>query len=381
MQANELDMHAIGVDISTFNTLITNVKVEKYDLNGLRNELNRIGDLLQQSTHNAPNIEFEGELLEELALFNRNNFPTLEFKIKVREYEVDEKAYAYEKEQEFALIFEKLLKKYTIQIEQPRADRFMEKWFLKPVRNEIDFLLEQIKEVKNEQTKRILEVILSRTVRSCRATAHADLATLREPVTKPYYCKKHGKICKPLFSVQSWWNRYSKDTLDRLQAFDALRTKTIQVCLQGDARKTNLINCLAERAHSLAELIKNKGIKGIFTSPPYIGLIDYHEQHAYAYDLFGYKRNDPLEIGPLYKGQGAVARQEYVESIAEVLRNCKKYLAKDFHIFLVANDKYNLYPSIARLADLRIMHTYKRPVLNRTEKDKSAYSEIIFHLR
>ena len=32
-------------------------------------------------------------------------------------------------------------------------------------------------------------------------------------------------------------------------------------------------------------------------------LIDYHEQHAYAYDLFGFERNDDLEIGPLYKGK------------------------------------------------------------------------------
>ena len=46
-----------------------------------------------------------------------------------------------------------------------------------------------------------------------------------------------------------------------------------------------------------------------------------------------------------------------------------------------ANDKYNLYPSIAEKAGMRIVNKYKRPVLNRTEKDKSAYAEIIFHLK
>jgi hypothetical protein len=30
---------------------------------------------------------------------------------------------------------------------------------------------------------------------------------------------------------------------------------------------------------------------------------------------------------------------------------------------------------------MQIVNLYKRPVLNRTEKDKSAYSEIIFHLK
>ena len=53
----------------------------------------------------------------------------------------------------------------------------------------------------------------------------------------------------------------------------------------------------------------------------------------------------------------------------------------DFDIFLVANDKYNLYPDIAEKAGMKIVNKYKRPVLNRTERDKGAYSEIIFHLK
>lgn len=30
---------------------------------------------------------------------------------------------------------------------------------------------------------------------------------------------------------------------------------------------------------------------------------------------------------------------------------------------------------------MKIVNQFKRPVLNRTEKDKRAYSEIIFHLK
>ena len=56
-------------------------------------------------------------------------------------------------------------------------------------------------------------------------------------------------------------------------------------------------------------------------------------------------------------------------------------MADDFHIFLVANDKHNLYPSIAERACLRIVNQFKRPVLNRTERGKGAYAETIFHLR
>ncbi|HCW88353.1 TPA: restriction endonuclease subunit M, partial [Candidatus Nomurabacteria bacterium] len=126
---------------------------------------------------------------------------------------------------------------------------------------------------------------------------------------------------------------------------------------------------------------KKQKINGIFSSPPYVGQIDYHEQHAYAYDLFGFERRDELEIGPLYKGQGADARASYVEGISKVLLNCRKFLTDDFDVFLVANDKYNLYPTIAEQVGMKIVNQFRRPVLNRTERDKSPYSEIIFHLK
>jgi hypothetical protein len=110
-------------------------------------------------------------------------------------------------------------------------------------------------------------------------------------------------------------------------------------------------------------------------------LIDYHEQHAYAYELFGFARHDELEIGAMTNGQGKEAREAYIQGIAEVLLNCKNVLADDYHVFLVANDKYNLYPIIAEKAAMQIVECFRRPVLNRTEKDKSAYAESIFHLK
>jgi hypothetical protein len=40
---------------------------------------------------------------------------------------------------------------------------------------------------------------------------------------------------------------------------------------------------------------------------------------------------------------------------------------------LVANDKYNIYTTIAENTGMQTVNQYKRPVLNRTEKDKGAY--------
>jgi hypothetical protein len=257
----------------------------------------------------------------------------------------------------------------------------LDKWYLQHIRNEIDFVASLVKQIKNQKINELVSVILSRTIRSCRATTHSDLATLKEPVTQTYYCSKHGKICKPLFSILSWWERYSIDTIGRIEFFNKLRTDTYQVCLTGDARVINIFEEMDEVNPEFAKKLKKQKIRGIFSSPPYVGLIDYHEQHAYAYDLFGLKRRDELEIGPLSKGQGSEARLSYAQGIAEVLKNCKKFLAEDYNILLVANDKYNIYPQIAEEANMKIVNQHRRPVLNRTERDKSAYSESIFHLK
>ena len=381
VQASELGMHAIGIDVSAFNALIANVKVNKYDFRDLHYEIKRITTDLKKFIAKSNNLQFENELLEQLNIFNQKHFPSPEFKLKVHQKEIDEQSYCPEKENEFLKIFFKLVDKYNIKIKQDKSERFLEKWFLQPVKNEIDFVFEQLKNIENLRTKKVLTIILSRTIRSCRATTHADLATLKDPVAQTYYCKKHGKICKPLFSILSWWERYCKDTIRRLAEFQRLKTNTVQICLKGDARIINIFDELKIKNSKFADLVKEKKIKGIFSSPPYVGLIDYHEQHAYAYDLFGFERKDELEIGPLYKGQGVNARSSYIQGITDVLNNCKKFLVEDFDIFLVANDKYNMYPTIAEKTNMKIVNQYKRPVLNRTEKDKSAYAEIIFHLK
>lgn len=381
VQANELGMHAIGIDISAFNALISNIKIGKYDFDNLCDEIHKITNALKQFIAESKTIIFESKLTEELASFNNKYFPVPDYKYKVKRKEINEDEYSAQKEKDFLPVYQKLINQYGIQLKQEKIDRFLDRWYLRHIRAEIDFAFSLVKQITNVQTKKVISIILSRTIRSCRATTHADLATLKEPVTTTYYCAKHGKICKPLFSILSWWKRYSKDTVKRLVQFSKIRTETQQVCLTGDSKTIDIFEALKKKIPVFAELVKNRKIKGIFSSPPYVGLINYHDQHAYAYDLFGFERKDKMEIGPLSRGQGREARDAYAKDIAEVLNTCKKYLVADFDIFLVANDKYNLYPDIAERAGMKIFNQYKRPVLNRTERDKGAYSEIIFHLK
>ncbi|MBI3755955.1 MAG: hypothetical protein HY265_07335 [Deltaproteobacteria bacterium] len=353
----------------------------RYDMADIQNQISRISKTFKEFLSDSHTLEFEEKLLKELYRFNNKYFPVPDYKYKVKRGEINEDKYGAEKEKEFLPVYNKLVRDYNIKLRQDKADSFLDKWYSQHIREEIEFVFDEIKKIENKDTKKIINIILSRTIRSCRATTHADLATLKEPIATTYYCAKHGKVCKPLFSILKWWGTYSQDTVKRLMQFDKLRTQTHQACFTGDSRTIDIFKELEKRNPPFAELAKKKKIKGIFSSPPYVGLIDYHEQHAYAYDLFGFKRKDELEIGPLCKGQGSVAKTSYIRGIADVLNNCKRFLSDDYDIFLVANDKYNMYPAIAEKAGMKIVNRFKRPVLNRTEKDKGAYSEIIFHLK
>ncbi|WP_169703764.1 DNA methyltransferase [Candidatus Kuenenia stuttgartensis] len=358
VQCCELGMHALGIDVSVFNALIANCKVTKYNLINVQTEINRITKALKEFLFNSQTLEFEEKLLQALYEYNNKYFPIPEYKYRLRQGEIDEVQYGAEKEKEFLPVYNKLLKQYELKLRQEKSDTFLGKWYSQHIREEIEFVFNEIKKIKNIDTKKIISVILSRTIRSCRATTHADLATLIEPVSATYYCAKHGKICKPLFSILKWWETYTRDTVKRIAQFDKLRTQTFQVCLTGDSKTINIFEELQKKNTAFAELALKKKIKGIFSSPPYVGLIDYHEQHAYAYDLFGFKRKDELEIGPLFKGKGKEARESYVQGIADVLNNCKRFMVEGYDVFLVANDRSNLYPTIGEKAGMQIVNQF-----------------------
>jgi len=380
IQANELGIHSIGIDVSEFNTIITEVKFGKVSLLELELIAKEIVKQLKHYENQEKLKEFENELKEKLQEFNQKYFPSPEFKKLFRERKV-EKNYLVEKEREFLEVYLSLVEKYGVSLNYSNGRTFLDKWYLPSVRKEAEIILSYIKTILDEKLRKTLMVILSRSIRSARATTHMDLDRLKEPQYTPYYCYKHFKICKPVFLLLPIFRRYVKDTVKRIAEYQKLKTDAFQVVLTGDSREINIFEEVRKKNRKFYELLKRQKIKGIFTSPPYVGQIDYHEQHAYAYELFGIERRDELEIGPLFRGEGLEARKSYIEGVSQVLKNCLKYLVNDPYIFIVANDKYNLYPEIARRAGLKIVEEYKRPVLNRTARDKNPYGESVFLMR
>ena len=381
VQASELGIHAIGIDVSRFNCMISEVKVQKNHFKELKTEIEQIIDKLEKFDQKNNVNAFETELSNQLSKYNLINFPRPNEQGAKRDIDTTKPEYIESKLNEFLPVYKRILTKYDIPEQQPSPTSFLEKWYCQNIRNEILFCKALIDEIENERIKNTLKVILSRTMRSSRATAHYDLATLKEPQYSVYYCWKHNKLCKPLYSMKSWFRRYAKDTLNRLMEFDSLRLPAEFAVFSADSRNVDILKEVSKVNVELFEIMKSKKLRGIFTSPPYVGQINYHEQHAYAYELFGFDRKDELEIGPLFKGQGKNAQKQYIEGISAILNNSKPFLQDQFDIFLVANDKHNLYPQIAEKSNLQIVNQFKRPVLNRTERDRNPYSEIIFHMK
>jgi len=73
------------------------------------------------------------------------------------------------------------------------------------------------------------------------------------------------------------------------------------------------------------------------------------------------------------------AKEEYKKDITAVFQNMNKFLKPKAKIFVVVNDRDNLYPDIAKICDYTIQAVYQRPVLMRTERDNTKFSESVYY--
>jgi hypothetical protein len=208
----------------------------------------------------------------------------------------------------------------------------------------------------------VLRVVLARSARSARRTTHFDLDFPRRPQTDAYWCHKHRRVCRPVEAARRFLLRYTLDTLDRIEAFAAARQPgRVAEVLHGDARELRL----------------RGPYDGVITSPPYPGLIEYHEQHRYAYELLPLEERRERELGRPGRGTSRTALAEYVDGVAAALRNARGALRDDAPVCIVVNDRRELYPEILRRAGLRLVERLERHVNRRTGRRAGQYFESI----
>jgi DNA modification methylase len=206
----------------------------------------------------------------------------------------------------------------------------------------------------------VLRVVLARAARSARRTTHFDLDFPREPQIEPYWCHKHRRECRPVDRAEHFIRRYTLDTLARIKQFARARERGREATVvHGDAR----------------ELERDGMFDAVVTSPPYPGLIDYHEQHRYAYELLGLDDCRELEVGAAAAGTRKAALTAYSQGIVDVLTNVRQALRPGSPVAIVVNDRRDLYPEILERSGLRLEHRLRRHVNRRTGRRSGEFYE------
>jgi len=202
VEAQALGINSLGIEISEFNSLISEVKVAKYNTHLLEKE---VFDILEKTKRFS----------KEIPPKNHIKFPIIESKILTTNSE------------------------------------YLKNWLSPRALQEILYYRSQIPEYKYQD---LLKIILSRATRSARLITHYDLARPKKPVNVPYYCIKHRKTCEPVDEALKFIDRYSIDTVQRVKEYDRIRTDAKAKVIQGDSRIVKLpINLLGK-------------IDGVFTS-------------------------------------------------------------------------------------------------------------------
>ena len=244
------------------------------------------------------------------------------------------------------------------------ASPWLTRWFAPRALGELLAFRSVIEGLDADQAD-VGRVILSRAARSARLTPHFDLDFPRTPTTRPYHCHKHKRTCRPVAEAAKFLTRYSRDTIRRIRDFARIRTAREVTVLHADSRAVQLPT----------------RPDGVITSPPYPGLIDYHEQHRYAYELLGLADRRSDEIGAAAAGRSKPACGAYVDAMTAVFANTTSQLAPEAVVLIVVNDSQALYPEILERANLALEDRITRHVNRRTGRRAGEFFEDILVCR
>jgi DNA modification methylase len=130
--------------------------------------------------------------------------------------------------------------------------------------------------------------------------------------------------------------------------------------------------------HADSRTVNLPKLDGVMTSPPYVGLIDYHDQHRYAYELLGLENRSTDEIGAASDGSSQKARRAYQQNIAQVFAHVCRAMRPGGRLIVVAGDKHELYDEIASLCRVEVEAVLKRHVNRRTGRRSTEFYESVF---
>lgn len=321
IEANVLGMDSIGIELSSFNALISRVKTAQYSLEELQSAIEKVLS------------------------------KTLQFSERLRN--------------EYLPVLSDTPEDMSRRVERFSTDSlYLKTWFadlalqeILSYRKNIDIFID------SPYIYEFLQVLLSRVARSARLVPHHELGRSKEPIKDMYWCHKHYRNCVPATEAIKFILEYSRDSFERIKEFSSLRKNCSMVVIEGNSG----LVCVGRK------------VSGILTSPPYIGVLDYHEQHRYAYELFNLVSRSSSEIGSASRGINKTAINNYCLDMIKVFKHLSVWLDSGAPVIIIANDNYAVYPGIGKESGLILQDTFRRPVLKRTARANQTYYESIFY--
>ncbi|MDH5403194.1 MAG: site-specific DNA-methyltransferase [Candidatus Heimdallarchaeota archaeon] len=411
IEANIKGMNSFGVDIAEFNTILMKAKTDYYNLELMEFEVLHILHKVSQFSYNNFN-----DKSTKTGFLSQSNFSKRYDKLLGRTLNLDNFFIGDDKNSDLdnslkkdnisikehlkslKVLYESDPPEIEIQnnldydfdedeniyninrIEESKTE-YLSNWLAPRTNYELNYYTSLI---PNYNYQNLLKVIVSYAARSSRLVAHYDLTRPKYPldVNEEYTCRKHkNRRCRPIDNAIKWIRNHSiskKGAISRIRDFSELRTNNTINIQNNDSTKIDYAKHI--------ELDYNKGgsdFDGIITSPPYLGIIDYHLQHNYAYDLFNLPNRHSEEIGSESNGKSQNSKNDYIRLIAEVFSNVKPFLKENADVFIVANDRDNLYHTIFEIAGYELVKEDIRGVYKRASHGgaTSSYAENIFHVK
>ena len=189
------------------------------------------------------------------------------------------------------------------------ATPWLEQWYAPRALGELLAYRAAVASAAGAAARRRAASCSSRAARSARRTTHFDLDFPAAPATEPYWCLKHKRTCRPTEEARE----VPRPLHER---HDPPDPRVRRAC--GPSARVTVLHDDARTVRLPARP------DGVFTSPPYPGLIDYHEQHRYAYELLGLDDRRDEEIGAAAAGRGRAAVERYVEAMSAAFANTRR---------------------------------------------------------
>ncbi len=299
--------------------------------------------------------------------FDISEFNTMLCNVKTKQYDVFQLQKTVDAilQQTLAPPSESSLDDYTpkshIGVETTNSSKYLKMWYHPEALHPLLVFKSLIPQYDHH--KDVLKVILSRAARSSRMIAHYEVDFPKKPYGQDYFCLKHDRVCHPTKNSKAFLKRYCKDVVKRISEFQHIRKNVYTRPIHGDSSTYDFSD------------IK---ISHVFTSPPYIGLIDYHDQHKYAYELLGFGDNSHLEIGRKKDGVSQKAIKNYKRGISKTIKNIQESsFDKNSRFIIVVHDKLNLYEDIVADGGLTIKKRLVREVNRRSGRRANSFNEDI----